>query len=356
MTPRCAVLSLALLIFGLNTYAGANNPDGAPQSESVTVNQKSPGTKAEERKLSRKERKERLRVLPDRYHEFLTKVEPIITPEEVNALLLLDTDAQRDYFIERFWMIRDTDPRTPRNEFRERYEELLVEAEEMFSYLSSDRARVYLTYGRPDDIVEIDCTRLVVPMQIWSYGFVEGLGHDVLLIFFQPRLGRDYRLWQPVWGMREESMKELLSIDGEQRGILDVFYGQGGTGMGRGVRWECRNGELLLLAIGWGQRSRLELQKIFMPPEIDPEHVGRTMRNTVVVESRGSTASRYAGSYLPGAPREPHGNPAVGHGSNCRPDSEGAGWYELLQHRRDWRDAQGRCLLRQLSLPVQLPG
>ena len=282
MTPRCAALSLALLVFGVNTYAGMNNPDGERSSEPVTVNQKKTSTKTAARELSRSERKERLRTLPERYHDFLTRVEPIITPDEVTAFLLLETDAQRDYFIERFWMIRDSDPATPRNEYRERYQELLVEAKEMFRYMASDRARVYLTHGRPAEIIDIDCSRFVVPIQIWAYPFVEGLGHDVLLIFYEPRLGSDYRLWQPVWGMRKEGLEELLSVEGERRGIGEVFFGQGGLGSSRGIRWECRNGDLLLQAIGWGERSKIEIQKIFDPPEIDPEHVGRTLRNTVV--------------------------------------------------------------------------
>ncbi|MBW3672021.1 MAG: GWxTD domain-containing protein, partial [Acidobacteria bacterium] len=157
MTPRCAILSLALLIFSFNVSAGTNNPVGEAPTESVTVNQKTTSTKTEDRKLSRKERKERLRRLSERYHEFLTSVEPVITPDEVTAFLLLDTDAQRDYFIERFWLIRDSDPATPRNEYRERYEELLLEAKELFKYMSSDRARIYLTHGRPADMLDIRC-------------------------------------------------------------------------------------------------------------------------------------------------------------------------------------------------------
>lgn len=281
MTPRCVVLSLALLIFSMNASAGTNNSVAEHSPESVTVNQKKTSTKTEERELSRKERKERLRNLPDRYHEFLTAVEPIITPDEITAFLLLDTDAQRDYFIERFWLIRDSDPATPRNEYRERYEDLLLEAKELFRYMSSDRARIYLTHGRPADLLEIRCPKFLVPIQIWVYPYLEGLGHDVLLIFYEPRLGTDYRLWQPVWGMREQALRELMSVDGERMGIGEVFYGQGALSAG-GIRWECRDGDVLLQAIGWGEQNSLEIQKIFEPPSIDAEHVGRTLRNTVV--------------------------------------------------------------------------
>lgn len=280
--PRSTLLLLVLLVCAPNTVSGATNPAGDHPPENATVNQKKTTAKTEERKLSRKERRERLKKLPDRYHDFLNNVEPIITPEEVTAFLLLDTDAQRDYFIERFWMIRDSDPGTPRNEFRDQYEELLLEAKEMFRYVTSDRARVYLTQGRPADRVRIDCSRYVVPIEIWVYPYIKGLGNDVLLIFYQPRLGGDYRLWRPIWGMRGEALQELLTVEGEQRGAGAVFFGGGGLNAVNPLKFECKNGDLLLAAVGWGLSQNFEMETVFEPPEIDPEHVGRTLRNTVV--------------------------------------------------------------------------
>src|SRR5436189_2932079 len=55
--------------------------------------------------LSRSERKERIRKLPDQYRQFLLDVEPIIQPREETAFLTLDSDAQRDVFIAAFWKL-----------------------------------------------------------------------------------------------------------------------------------------------------------------------------------------------------------------------------------------------------------
>lgn len=278
---RSAALLLVLTMCAVNTDAGTNNPDGDHPSDPVTVNQKKGSTKTSDRELSRNERKERLSKLPDRYHDFLREVEPIITPDEATAFLLLDTDAQRDYFIERFWMVRDSDPATPRNEYREQYEVLLAEVKELFKYTASDRSRIYLTRGRPTDILDVRCSRILVPIQIWLYPYLEGLGHDVRLVFYQARLGgRDYRLWQPVWGMREEALKDLLSLEGERRGLGEVFQGRG-VGQSA-VEFECRNGDQLLKAIAWTLSQDVKIHEVFEPPHIDPEHVGRTLRNTVV--------------------------------------------------------------------------
>src|SRR5688572_28715589 len=76
---------------------------------------------AEPQKLSRRERKDRVAALSEPYRKFLTLVEPIISPEEVNVFLLLETDGQRDRFIDDFWRRRDPDPKTTFNEYREDY-------------------------------------------------------------------------------------------------------------------------------------------------------------------------------------------------------------------------------------------
>jgi Ca-activated chloride channel homolog len=293
MIRRTAVLFL-VLIAAVNAPAEANNPSDRSVSEPVTVNQSKPVTKTEERKLSRRERRERLRALPDRYHEFLQQVEPIIIDQELNAFLLLETDSQRDYFIEQFWTIRDSDPATPRNEYRELYQELLIEAKEQFRYLSSDRSRVYLVHGRPAEIFKIDC-RLLVPLQIWYYPYLAGYGSEVLLIFFQPRLGGDYRVWQPVFGMRQDALRDLLSVDGERMGAASAFS----SGL-EGIGFECRDSDVILGAIGWSLNSGFELQRLFTPPEIDPEHIAKTLRNTVISNPNAPVIPAEASFTYPG--------------------------------------------------------
>ncbi len=58
----------------------------------------------------------------------------IITPEEVRAFKLLQTDDQRESFIEQFWRHRDTDPRTEENEYRRDYFARIAYVNENFSF------------------------------------------------------------------------------------------------------------------------------------------------------------------------------------------------------------------------------
>src|SRR5256885_1704745 len=83
-------------------------------------------------------------------------VDPIISPEELNAWKKLQTDEERERFIEEFWRRRDPDPDTEENEYREAYYERVAYVNEHFSSgipgYKTDRGRIYLKYGKPNEI------------------------------------------------------------------------------------------------------------------------------------------------------------------------------------------------------------
>src|SRR5437588_12893649 len=91
------------------------------------------------------------------YKDWLDKdVAYIITDEERKAFKKLQTDDERERFIEEFWRRRDPDPDTEENEFREAYYERIAYVNEHFSSgipgYKTDRGRVYLKYGKPDEV------------------------------------------------------------------------------------------------------------------------------------------------------------------------------------------------------------
>ena len=55
---------------------------------------------AEIKPLTRAERKERTAKLTDEHRQFLADIEPILSDQERDAFLRLDTEAQREVFIE----------------------------------------------------------------------------------------------------------------------------------------------------------------------------------------------------------------------------------------------------------------
>ncbi|MFL6247591.1 MAG: hypothetical protein ACJ74H_16320, partial [Thermoanaerobaculia bacterium] len=55
------------------------------------------------RKLSKRERKQRLEKLPERHRQFAADVEPIMLPAELDMFLSLEDENARDTFVDEFW-------------------------------------------------------------------------------------------------------------------------------------------------------------------------------------------------------------------------------------------------------------
>ena len=153
------------------------------------------------RPLTGKERKKLESELPDRYRKFLDDVEPIITDLERDTMLRLNSDYQRDRFIDEFWKRRSIDSDGLRVNFREVYELRVERARELFRHLQSDQARIYILHGPPDSVRKIDCQDVYWPIQIWYYERIESLKMSkALLLFYQSFGAGDYRLWTPADG------------------------------------------------------------------------------------------------------------------------------------------------------------
>src|SRR5689334_19072299 len=79
----------------------------------------------------------------------------IITPEERKAWNKLQTDEEREQFIEAFWRRRDPDPDTEVNEYLEEHYERIAYANQHFSSgipgWKTDRGRIYIMYGPPNE-------------------------------------------------------------------------------------------------------------------------------------------------------------------------------------------------------------
>ena len=65
-----------------------------------------------------------------------------------------------------------------------------------FGYgFESDRGRVFLRYGRPNDVLKVDTEPSAPPYEIWFYNdFPETNQADVKFLFYAPDLGTNYRL------------------------------------------------------------------------------------------------------------------------------------------------------------------
>lgn len=180
----------------------------------------------------------RFEPLPEQYVGWLIEVEPIIGDDELEAFLALEKDYQRDAFIDRFWRIRDPYPDTARNEFRENYRQRLSEARMRYGNLEEDRARILLLNGFPDASITIRCSGLN-NSEIWYYVSSDQIRREFYLIFYQRGgLGR-FVLWRG-------------RFDGVDR-LMDTISasGRGEALSMRDIQLQCRDGEVLVNAIGY---------------------------------------------------------------------------------------------------------
>ena len=111
--------------------------------------------------------------------DIFSKSEYIASNSEKEQYNSLNTaDAKRE-FLHEFWNKRDKDPSTPRNEFFEDYFKRIEYANKNFSNVNkvgwkTDRGRVYIQYGPPNEIDRHPNSQNSKPYEIWTYNDIEG--------------------------------------------------------------------------------------------------------------------------------------------------------------------------------------
>jgi len=124
----------------------------------------------------------------------------IISPDERQAFLQLQNEDEREAFIEEFWQRRNPDPESTFNQYKEDYYQRFAYANQHFAAgepgWKTDRGRVYITWGKPDDQDDHDGggaydrtpeegggSTSTYPFEDWTYNYLEGIGSNVKLEF-----------------------------------------------------------------------------------------------------------------------------------------------------------------------------
>ena len=147
-----------------------------------------------------------LDTLDEKYRDFYDSVEVILTPDEEKVFERLDSDYQRDEFMERSWKVRDPSPGTSRNEYKEEYEERLEYVEFHFGRgepgpgRKSERGRMYLLLGEPMNIKSLPYEQQTYPIELWWYHANPKLGIPPFfyLAFFKRHGAGKFQLYSPL--------------------------------------------------------------------------------------------------------------------------------------------------------------
>lgn len=144
-------------------------------------------------------------------------ITPISAEPEIDTYEKLGTlDAKRE-FLFNFWKIRDFEPETPRNEFRDEYMERVNFVEARYKTFTkrgvkTDRGRVYLINGEPDEVDYHPNDYNTKPYESWEYHSIEG---GVVFIFGDITGYNDYELLHSTkrGELRDDNWQRRIVVD-----------------------------------------------------------------------------------------------------------------------------------------------
>jgi GWxTD domain-containing protein len=205
LSISCVSLAIGVCLFAADQQ-GDNPKTANKDQQRETVAR--PMTEKQRKRQEQKLKKE----LETPYRKWLNEdVAYIITDEERAAFKKLQTDEEREQFIEQFWLRRDPTPDSIENEYKEEHYRRIAYANEHYASgipgWKSDRGRIYITFGPPDEIEshpsggtyerppeEGGGTTSTFPFEQWRYRYIDGIGNDVIIEFVDPTMSGEYRM------------------------------------------------------------------------------------------------------------------------------------------------------------------
>jgi GWxTD domain-containing protein len=158
--------------------------------------------------------------LAPKYAKFLDDVGYISTTKERDVFRKLESDQDRDRFLEEFWAQRDPTPGTPRNELKEEHYRRMEFADKTFGRgtpfkgSKTERGRIYIILGPPFDVERIMSSD-AYPMEIWSYTGIASLRQtSYLRLLFYQRMGvGDFVIYNPLGNSPKELVGNPRRVD-----------------------------------------------------------------------------------------------------------------------------------------------
>lgn len=187
--PRHAAFTPAVAAGVVILTAAAALTAWQPKPQDTPQEQPKPVAEKERKRRDGNRQKE----LETPYRKWLTEdVAYIITDAERAAFKNLQTDEEREHFIEQFWLRRDPTPGTIANEFKQEHYRRIAYANQRFAAdvagWKTDRGRIYIQYGPPDEIESHPngTASQGFPVELWMYHTIPNLGNNVVMEFDDP--------------------------------------------------------------------------------------------------------------------------------------------------------------------------
>src|SRR5256885_15748 len=163
-------------------------------------------------KEQKRKMKKTLKELDTPYEQWLNEdVVYIISPEERTSFLQLDTNEEREQFIEQFWLRRSSNPDLPENDFKEEHYRRIAYANEHYASgipgWKTDRGRMYIMWGPADEVEshptggtydrpmdEGGGSTTTYPWETWRWRYLEDIGENIIIEFVDPSGSGEYHM------------------------------------------------------------------------------------------------------------------------------------------------------------------
>ena len=206
---RCSKLFLFVALAGVALCAPRASAQGEAQAQPDQTDKKAAKQAAKQRA---QRDKDLYKELDSQYKKWLNEdAIYIISPEERSAFLHLQTNEEREQFIEQFWQRRNPDPESAENTFKEEHYRRIAYTNEHYASgipgWKTDRGRIYIMWGPPDEVqsnpsggsyqrpaTEGGGETSTYPFEDWRYRYLEGIGENVEIEFVDPTMTGEYKL------------------------------------------------------------------------------------------------------------------------------------------------------------------
>ena len=215
------------------------------------------------KKKAKEERAEQMQKIPLPWLVWLEEeVYPLITKEQRQAFISLETEAQRKTFAERLWVLWGRQSGFG-SAFRGMYQDRLDLARMELGNTIEDRARILLIHGPPAYRHDPRCRSYFRPMDFWMWPYIEGLGQDVVVLFYQRDMGGRWRMWTEYDGFGDILDTFSAASSGTPIDLFDPV---------NGPQYRCPEGDLTVRLLNaarmWSRDSRyLSLMRHYQSPD-----------------------------------------------------------------------------------------
>lgn len=180
---------------------------------------------------------DRIDRLPEPHRKWITEeVNYIISPLERETFLRLESEAERQAFVDAFWRRRDENPTTPENEYRiEHYKRLeyannFLGRDTFRKGWQTDMGKYYILLGPPRTRSNFEGKDEIYPAELWFYNDADLKRYNLppffFLLFFRRHGTGEMELYNPIADGPQALLTRVNTVSMDFRNDIERAYNE----------------------------------------------------------------------------------------------------------------------------------